>query len=200
MSTPSTALFASHRLWEIVFLASFVCWTFMEKWLRSRDREASGEAKDQGSFGVLLFLIPAGMVGAFIAAYGSPATRIAARADAVFWSGIALIWLGMALRAWAVLTLGRFFRLTVFVHEDHHLITHGPYRWLRNPGYAGSLVTAVGFGLALGNWLSLLLAAGAMFAAFGWRITVEEKALRERFGQAYADYARRSWALIPPIW
>ena len=36
--------------------------------------------------------------------------------------------------------------------------------------------------------------------AYGWRIRTEEEALRERFGQAYADYMRRSWALIPLIW
>ena len=198
---PSMPLFAAHADWRSVFWTSYGCWSLMELWIWSRDRRAArGERKDRGSVGVLMFLIPAGLVAAFFAAYGSPATRIAVWPDVVFWTAIAMMWLGMILRIWAVHTLGRFFRVTVFVHEDHHLITRGPYRWLRNPAYTGGLVTVVGIGLALGNWLSLALAPGAILIAFVWRITVEDKALRARFGQEYADYAKRSWALIPLIW
>ena len=88
----------------------------------------------------------------------------------------------------------------MFIQDDHRLITSGPYRRLRNPSYTGGLLTFVGIGLALGNWLSLAAAAGALLVAYGWRIRAEEKALRERFGQAYADCMRRSWALIPLLW
>ena len=198
---PSMPLFATHADWLSVFWTSYAAWFLMELWIRSRDRRpAKGEAKDRGSrFGFMLF-IPAGLLIAFFAAFASPATRIAGQPHAVFWSAIAIIWIGMALRMWAVVTLGRFFRTSVFVLEDHRLITSGPYRWLRNPSYTGALVTMAGIGLALGNWLSLLMAPGAITIALALRIRVEDGAMRERFGEAYAAYVRRSWALIPLIW
>ena len=48
----------------------------------------------------------------------------------------------------------------------------GPYRVLRHPSYTGGLLTMVGIGLAIGNWLSLLL---VVLAAYGYRIQVEER-------------------------
>ena len=41
---------------------------------------------------------------------------------------------------------------------------------------------------------------GAILIALALRIAVEDKAMRERFGEEYAAYVRRSWALIPLIW
>ena len=197
----SSPLFAADPLWSRVFWSSYVTWFLMEWWIFSRDRRAArGQSKDRGSFGLFFLVVPAGLFGAFAAAYGSPGTQIDAPPEPLFWSAIVLMWTGMALRLWAVLTLGRFFRTSVFIQDDHQMITRGPYRWLRNPSYTGGLLTFVGIGLALGNWLSLAAAAGSLLIAYGWRIRTEEKALCERFGQAYADYMRRSWALIPLIW
>jgi len=197
----SLPLFAADPLWRSVFWSSYGAWIAMECWVFSRDlRAASGQRKDRGSFAVFMLVVPAGLAGAFACAYGSADTQIAGPPAPLFWSAIALIWIGMALRLWAVLTLGRLFRTAVFILNDHRLITGGPYRWLRNPSYTGGLITFAGIGLALGNWLSLASAVGGVLIAYGWRIRVEEKALRERFGQDYADYMRRSWALIPPLW
>ena len=197
----SAPLFAAEPLWPTVFWCSYVGWFLMECWVFNRDRRAArGQNRDRGSFGVFVLVIPVGLTSAFYAAYSSPDTQIGAPPEPLFWSSIALIWIGMALRLWAVLTLGRFFRTSVFIQDDHRLITSGPYRRLRNPSYTGGLITFVGIGLALGNWLSLAAAVVAIMIAYGWRIRTEEEALRERFGQAYADYMRRSWALIPLIW
>ena len=55
------------------------------------------------------------------------------------------------LRVWSVLTLGRFFRLTVSAHADHELVGRGPYRAVRHPSYAGTTLIASGVGLALGT-------------------------------------------------
>jgi protein-S-isoprenylcysteine O-methyltransferase len=197
----STPLFVTDELWRQVFWSSFIAWWLMEMWILSRDRRAAtGKAKDGGSRFALMVFIPLGMAGAFFAANRLPVARISVAPEAVFWLGIALIWGGMAFRGWAVVTLGRFFRTSVFMLEDHRLITTGPYRWLRNPSYTGSVVTGLGIGLSMGNWLSLLLAPAGILIGFAVRIAVEDRALRERFGQEYADYAKRSWALIPLIW
>ena len=37
-------------------------------------------------------------------------------------------------------------------------------------------------------------------AALLLRIRVEERAMAEHFGQAYEDYRRATWRLLPPIW
>ncbi len=199
--TPQPPLFELHRHWPTVFWLSYSGWGLMEAWIFSRDlRGAKGQRRDRGSLPFLALLIFAGLFGAFLAVHSLPAARIGLPPVPLFWVAVALIWLGMALRIWAVVTLGRFFRITVFLQEDHVLIDHGPYRRLRNPSYTGGLVSMIGIGLGLGNWLSLALAVGGLLIGYLKRIDVEEKALREHFGEAYEAYARRRWALIPPIW
>jgi protein-S-isoprenylcysteine O-methyltransferase Ste14 len=55
-------------------------------------------------------------------------------------------------------------------------------------------------GLALRNWASLLALLIPITAAFLYRISVEERALRAGFGDAYAQYARRTRRLIPFVY
>jgi len=114
--------------------------------------------------------------------------------------GIALIWIGIGLRLWAVRTLGRFFRVTVTVQDDHRLVDSGPYVRLRNPSYTGAMVTLAGIGIAMGHWLSLAAMILFPMLGFAWRIRVEETSLAARFGADYEAYRRRRWALLPPLW
>ncbi len=86
------------------------------------------------------------------------------------------------------------------IDDDHQLITTGPYRRLRHPSYAGSLLTLAGIGLALGSWLSLLLAVLGALIGFTRRIQIEEAALQTRFGAAYTAWAQRTWRLVPFMW
>src|ERR1700722_15030260 len=46
--------------------------------------------------------------------------------------GLALMWLGLALRIWSVVTLGASFRTTVEVDQDQPVVSNGPYRWVRH--------------------------------------------------------------------
>lgn len=77
-----------------------------------------------------------------------------------------------------------------------HLVTHGVYRFSRNPMYLGMLLVLLGWGL----WLRHLPAAlvPALFVAYMSRFQIqpEERALREKFGEAFRDYAARvrRWA------
>jgi protein-S-isoprenylcysteine O-methyltransferase len=114
--------------------------------------------------------------------------------------GVALVWAGMALRLWAIRTLGNFFNTRVVVRQEQRLIASGPYKYLRNPAYTGTVMTFLGFGVAIGNWISLitLLVFGCIPHII--RIAVEDRALRTRFGQEYAIYRQKTWSLIPFIW
>jgi len=107
---------------------------------------------------------------------------------------------GIALRIWAILTLDRFFTFVVGISSDHRVVQHGPYRVLRHPGYAGALLALAGAGIAMGNWLSLLLMIVGPALALGIRISVEEATLAGALGTEYQAYASRTARLIPRIW
>src|SRR5262249_25329256 len=80
----------------------------------------------------------------------------------VGWGGVALMALGIALRIWANQVLGRYFTRTLRVSPEQRVITDGPYRAVRHPGYLGDVVLWTGAALATGNWIvlaSLTLAA-----------------------------------------
>ena len=96
-----------------------------------------------------------------------------------------MIWVGLALRVWAVLTLGRSFSTFIQVDADQAVVTHGPYRWVRHPSYTGLLLIALGFGLGVGNWLSLAICAVIPLVGLLPRIAVEEAELARVLGDQY---------------
>ncbi len=114
--------------------------------------------------------------------------------------GGVIVTAGTGLRIWAIQTLGRFFTATVQIQEEHQLIQHGPFRYIRHPSYTGALLTAVGGAIVLESWFGLLIAAACMLYAYYVRITAEETALVSKFGQRYRAYQQQSSRLIPGIW
>jgi protein-S-isoprenylcysteine O-methyltransferase len=189
--------------WQTLLWVANAAWMLSELWIFARDlRRAQGVDADRGSRLLILLAVGASVVAAQLCVTRYAFARLpdgeigAAR----FATGLALMWIGISLRLWAVVTLGAMFRTKVMLQEDHRLVTRGVYSRLRNPSYTGVLLTVIGQGLTFGNWLALLVLVGGVFAALAWRIHVEERALRSRFGADYDAYARRSWAILPPIW
>jgi protein-S-isoprenylcysteine O-methyltransferase Ste14 len=111
--------------------------------------------------------------------------------------GLLLIPLGLFVRSWAILKLGRYFSRVVEIETAHHLITSGPYRWLRHPAYTGMLTIDLGFGLAIGTWPGAVLMLALPAAATFYRIRVEEKILLQAFGDEYRSYMEHTWRLFP---
>jgi len=100
--------------------------------------------------------------------------------------GIPFSLLGLTLRGWAGGHLAK----------DQQLATSGPYSYLRNPLYAGTLIVACGIVIASRNlWLGLVFAA-----AFGLiylpAVELEEQHLREIFPD-YAAYASQTRRFLP---
>ena len=173
----------------------------LEAWIFSRDRRAgAAQDEDRGSRRLIIVLLGAGLAAAFTLARISPATRIRLPLQVLAPAALSLMWSGMALRLWAVLTLGRFFRTQVTMLDGHRLVTAGPYRRLRNPSYSGMLLTVLGLGLGLANWAALAVLTAALLRGLAVRIRVEDEALRRRFGADYEAYVKRTWALMPPFW
>jgi protein-S-isoprenylcysteine O-methyltransferase Ste14 len=113
---------------------------------------------------------------------------------------IAVFGAGLSLFIWAM-HVNRFFSSVVRIQRErgHHLVTAGPYRWVRHPGYAGALPAIVASGMALCSWLAT--AVGMLgVPLLLWRTIAEDRTLRAEL-PGYEDYIRQvRWRLLPGIW
>ena len=104
--------------------------------------------------------------------------------------GLAGLAAGLATWRWAM-QVNRFFSSAVRIQRDrgHYVVTEGPYRFVRHPGYAALLGVSACSGLALGSWLSLLpcLILAILFLRRTW---LEDRMLRAELA-GYPEYAAR---------
>jgi protein-S-isoprenylcysteine O-methyltransferase Ste14 len=113
--------------------------------------------------------------------------------------GLAVTGLGVALRQWAITTLGPFFVGHVLVQPGQTVVSSGPYRWLRHPSYTGQWLEMIGIGLATGNVLSMATCALLPLVGITARIEGEERELTTALS-GYGDYSRGRSRLVPLIW
>jgi protein-S-isoprenylcysteine O-methyltransferase len=76
------------------------------------------------------------------------------------WVGVAVLAVGLALRAWGMTTLGASYTRTLRTAGDQRLVQGGPYRLIRHPSYSGSLLVWAGYSLGLGSWIALVVTPG----------------------------------------
>jgi protein-S-isoprenylcysteine O-methyltransferase Ste14 len=112
---------------------------------------------------------------------------------------VILILLGVALRWYAIWTLGRYFTRDVAVSADQQVVQTGPYRSIRHPAYSGTFLTMLGVGLAMTNWASLVTLLICVLIGHMYRVSVEEKALIQAIGQPYVEYMHRTRLFIPLV-
>jgi protein-S-isoprenylcysteine O-methyltransferase Ste14 len=98
---------------------------------------------------------------------------------------------GLALRAWASGCAGRHTRTAKI--EAPRLVTDGPFAYLRNPIYAGTMCLGFGMAALIGDPRAYFLAALAFFFLYLSIVPAEEEHLSRQFGAAYARY----WAEVP---
>lgn len=114
--------------------------------------------------------------------------------------GIALQGAGIALRAESMRVLGRSYTRTLRTESSsQRLIEHGPYRWVRHPGYAGSLLVWTGFAFTRRSVPVAAAGLGLIVAGYGRRIAVED-AMLVRDIPGYRRYAARTKRLVPGVW
>lgn len=112
------------------------------------------------------------------------------------WFALVASLLALAGLVWVHATLGRHFSDRLNLQAQHQLITSGPYRWVRHPMYSFLFLFFVASAELSAN--ALIALCSALLIANIWiRIGHEEKMLREHFGQAFDDYARRTPRIIP---
>lgn len=75
--------------------------------------------------------------------------------------------------------------------NEEHLVTHGIYRYTRNPMYLGFLLFLFGVGFFVGNITALLLILLFVLYMNHYQIEPEETHLEEAFGEAFLEYKSR---------
>jgi protein-S-isoprenylcysteine O-methyltransferase len=118
--------------------------------------------------------------------------------DVWSWLFFALMLAGLALRTWAVATLGQWFTWHVEVQTNQRLVIAGPYRFVRHPSYTGAFVTFVSACALLHSWIAAAIAAILLGFAFARRIRYEERLLKDAMPE-YAEYARSTGAMVPKL-
>jgi protein-S-isoprenylcysteine O-methyltransferase len=107
---------------------------------------------------------------------------------------------GLAIRTWAVFTLGRFFTWHISTRDDQTIIKTGPYAFVRHPGYFGAFLTYSGTALFLNAWVAFPFSLIVLLFAFLRRINHEENELKIYFGREYDAYCDSVKRFIPCIW
>jgi protein-S-isoprenylcysteine O-methyltransferase Ste14 len=114
--------------------------------------------------------------------------------------GLVLILGGYVLGSYALIA-NRFFSGTVRIQEErgHTVISRGPYRWVRHPGYAGALLANIGFPLFLSSawtFLPMLLITVVIVV----RTSLEDRFLQRELA-GYCEYVEKvRYRLVPWVW
>ena len=87
----------------------------------------------------------------------------------------------------------------VQAERHHHVVSTGPYAFVRHPMYAGVMLYFIGTPLLIGSWWGLAMMP-VFFLAFAIRSRIEERTLMTGL-PGYADYARSvRYRMLPGIW
>lgn len=113
---------------------------------------------------------------------------------------LAILILGLAVRATAIITLGRAFSANVATHAGQALQRTGLYSLVRHPSYLGLELIFLAYALHSRTWACFAVILVPTTLAVLYRISVEENALRLAFGTSYDDYCRTTRRLIPGIY
>jgi protein-S-isoprenylcysteine O-methyltransferase Ste14 len=119
---------------------------------------------------------------------------------AVELTALVVILAGYVLASYALIE-NRYFSGVVRLQTDrgHQVVSSGPYRWVRHPGYAGLLLTYLGTPFFLDSLWAFLPTALLLVALF-LRTSLEDRFLQDNL-EGYRAYAGRvRYRLIPGIW
>ena len=185
--------------YALVFWAVFF-WAYLaEAGIVRRATRAQGTT-DSRSLQVIMLVQGIAFFVAFPLAW-IPSLRFPARHRLlVFGIGIVVLIAGALLRRHCWRMLGASFTGDVRVRPDQQVVSRGAYRILRHPSYTAGIVLNTGVGVALGSWASALLLAVASFAAYAYRIGVEERALLATIGEPYREFMRGRKRLVPFVY
>lgn len=118
--------------------------------------------------------------------------------DTLRWAGLILCFIGLAISASALVYLGRNYSPCYDSHEPFNLVTDGPYRWIRHPGWLSKFMVGLGGILASGSWWFVPLLFW-LWIEMKRTIKIEEENLAKTF-QEYPAYQARTFSMIPYVY
>ena len=190
------------RLWALVVLFGSVT---ISGYYRARARKLSGTIDRRREGGLVLAARATGGLGAFGAIVLHalvPQVMGWASFDPPKWIPTVGALIGVLVipgTYWVFSSIGRNVSETVLTKDQHALVQHGPYRWIRHPLYTVGVVLLLALGLMLTSWLVLLFALAA-FVVFRFVVVpIEEGQLEAKFGESYRRYKNRTGAMLPRV-
>jgi protein-S-isoprenylcysteine O-methyltransferase Ste14 len=165
---------------------------------RNQRRHADQKGWDKALFGAYGTIM--GLVIPVLAGFN---VRFGWKPDVSSWVqyvALATYVLGWGFHLWAMV-VNRFFAQVVRIQHDRGqtVVTGGPYRWVRHPGYAFGVVLTVAGPLMLGSaWATLAGLIGAVLLIV--RTALEDRVLVEELA-GYKEYTQQvRWRLVPGVW
>ncbi len=114
------------------------------------------------------------------------------------WTGVGLVISAGGLLAWTFRCLGKNLTDTVVTRQQHTLVLHGPYRWIRHPFYDSAALLTLGISLVAANWF-LFVTGVLVICLLIIRTRTEEDNLVARFGDSYRAYMARTGRFLPRL-
>lgn len=189
---------------QIFFYILMGAWLFTEIFYKSQmsSNNSDQKGKDKSSLSLLWIVIISSIsLSIFVAnIHFEEFSLMITMQNWIIYLGLIVLFIGILTRFLIIKSLGKYFTVDVTIREGHQIKKDGVYSILRHPSYSASLLTFLGLGLFLNNWISLIIAFIPPFLAFLYRIKIEEKALIEKFEQDYIDYKKQTKKLIPFIY
>ncbi len=113
-------------------------------------------------------------------------------------TGLFFCFSGTLIACWARYTLGKNWSFSVQKKENHELIQSGIYSIIRHPIYTGLLMLFLGNAIIVGDYRGIL-AVIIVLISFWQKGLKEESKLLTLFGSQYAEYKKRTKAILPYV-
>jgi protein-S-isoprenylcysteine O-methyltransferase Ste14 len=184
--------------WKYLIIGVSCFWCISEIILAFTKKSgvAKSNSKDQSSLRLLWLTIGIAITSGVFLGYNQIGL-IRSCGPWISFAGIFLIILGLIIRWIAILTLRKYFTVDVAIQSGQKIIQKNVYKYIRHPGYTGSLLSFLGLGFSFSNWLASLVIFIPIVMAFFYRIRIEEKALIDVFGAEYDNYRKTTRMMIP---
>jgi protein-S-isoprenylcysteine O-methyltransferase Ste14 len=188
-------------LFGIAYPAGGVIYYFIRRepfWKSTGEGKPSREEKRDTSFWLIL--------PGFLVVFFAPPHEwmfLPAFLPRIIWSqivGLALILVAVAILIWARAHIRGEYSGHVEVQTGHHLVTSGPYHFIRHPSYCGMLLMSLGVVIGYASLIGLAGFVFLLLPGMVYRMHVEEKLLLAQFGTTYQEYASHTHKLLPGIW
>lgn len=185
---------------SLILAVTYSIW-FLSEILINRFLRSKKTDKKNADKGSIYFIWLTIIIGIFTAVFVANKYYFPILKEAnIVYIGLFLIFIGIIFRLIIIASLGQFFTVDVTIKQNHKLKKDGFYKYLRHPSYSASLLSFIGFGITLNNWISLVLITVLILMTFIIRIKIEEKILMEHFGSEYLNYKKNTKGIIPFIY